>query len=68
MHLPSSPSQILRGILKSTLFLVEYYGKFADHHDTGRVLSELKSKLKTAIAALEKEAHQASNEKATIDS
>ena len=52
MELRSSPSDLLRGILQSTLFLLEHYGRNIDHLDSRPVLHELRASLIRAICAL----------------
>ena len=49
----SSPSELLKAILQSTLFLVEHYGNYIEHRDTGPALHELRTSLIRAIGALD---------------
>ena len=58
MELRSSPSELMQAVLKSTLFLLDHYGKNIDHPDAGSELNDLRMSLKRAIAALENAADQ----------
>ena len=53
MERSSSPSESLRTVLKSTLFLLGHYEKYIDHRDAGSELNGLTLSLKRAIAVLE---------------